>query len=89
VAHASRQLEGVKKSKQLIRRLTDKGAKKHEGEVVAFLCELCVLCGFARNWLQNNPVKRGWVKEPGGWPWSSWTHHLLQNASRLAMDRVP
>jgi hypothetical protein len=39
--------EDVKKSKQLMRRLTDKGEKKREGKVLALLCELCVLCGFA------------------------------------------
>ncbi|SPE26921.1 hypothetical protein SBA2_310027 [Acidobacteriia bacterium SbA2] len=32
-------------SKQLTPRR--QGAKQREGEVVAFLCELCVLCGFA------------------------------------------
>jgi hypothetical protein len=37
--------EGVKKSKQLTPRR--KGAKKRQGEAPAFLCELCVLCGFA------------------------------------------
>jgi hypothetical protein len=37
----------MKKSKQLIRRPTDNGAKKREKEVLGFLCELCVLCGFA------------------------------------------
>jgi hypothetical protein len=35
----------VKKSKQLTPRR--KGAKKREEEVLGFLCELCVLCGFA------------------------------------------
>jgi hypothetical protein len=37
----------------------------------------------------NNPVKRGLVKEPGDWPWSSWRSHFLRDASLLAMDRVP
>jgi len=37
----------VKKSKQLIRQLPDKGAKKREAEALGFLCELCVLCDFA------------------------------------------
>jgi hypothetical protein len=36
-------LEGVKKSKQLIRRLTDEGGKKCKGEVLSLLCDLCVL----------------------------------------------
>jgi len=41
------------------------------------------------NYLHNNPVKRGLVKEPGDWPWSSWRYYFLQDASLLAMDRVP
>jgi hypothetical protein len=43
----SEECEAVKKSKQLFRRLTDEGAKKHKVQVLAYLCELCVLCGFA------------------------------------------
>jgi hypothetical protein len=39
--------------------------------------------------LHNNPVKRGLVKEPGDWPWSSWRSYFLRNASLLAMDRAP
>jgi hypothetical protein len=39
--------EGVKKSKQLIRRLTDKGAKKRKVELLSFLCDFCVLCALA------------------------------------------
>jgi hypothetical protein len=39
------------------------------------------------NDLHNNPVKRGLVKEPGGWPWSSWRFYYCQDASLLAMDR--
>jgi len=41
------------------------------------------------NYLHNNPMKRGLVKEPGDWPWSSWRYYFLQEASLLAMDRVP
>jgi putative transposase len=41
------------------------------------------------NYMHNNPVKRGLVKEPGDWPWSSWRYYFLQDASLLAMDRVP
>ena len=41
------------------------------------------------NYMHNNPVKRGLVKEPGDWPWSSWRFYFLQDTSRLAMDRVP
>jgi hypothetical protein len=47
LAPTSRRVEGVKESKQLIRRPTDEGAKKREAEILGFLCELCVLCGFA------------------------------------------
>jgi hypothetical protein len=35
----------VKKSKQLSP--SRQGAKKREEDVLGFLCELCVLCGFA------------------------------------------
>jgi len=41
------------------------------------------------NYMHNNPVKRGLVKEPGDWPWSSWRYYFLQDASLLAMDSVP
>jgi hypothetical protein len=36
-----------RKSKQFIRQPTDKSAKKREGDVLGFLCDLCVLCGFS------------------------------------------
>jgi putative transposase len=41
------------------------------------------------SYMHNNPVKRGLVKAPGDWPWSSWRYYFLQDASLLAMDRVP
>jgi len=41
------------------------------------------------NYMYNNPVKRGLVKEPGDWLWSSWRFYFLHDASPLAMDRVP
>ena len=41
------------------------------------------------NYMHQNPVKRGLVKEPGDWPWSSWRFYFLDDASILAMDRVP
>jgi hypothetical protein len=41
------------------------------------------------NYLHNNPVKRGLVKEPGDWPRSSWRFYFLRYASLLAMDSVP
>ena len=40
------------------------------------------------NYTHNNPVKRGLVKQPGDWPWSSWRFYFLNDASRLAMDRM-
>ncbi len=41
------------------------------------------------NYMHNNPVKRGVVREPGEWPWSSWRFYYLNDASIIAMDRVP
>jgi putative transposase len=41
------------------------------------------------NYMHNNPVKRGLVKEPGDWPWSSWRFYFLNDTSLLAMDAVP
>jgi REP-associated tyrosine transposase len=41
------------------------------------------------NYMHNNPVQRSLVKEPGEWPWSSWRFYYLEDASLLAMDRVP
>jgi putative transposase len=41
------------------------------------------------NYMHNNPVKRGLVKAPGDWPWSSWRFYYLGDASVLAMDRMP
>jgi putative transposase len=40
------------------------------------------------NYMHNNPVKRGLVKQPGDWPWSSWRFYFLHDLSLLAMDRV-
>ncbi|MGA3166722.1 MAG: hypothetical protein ABSF14_11460 [Terriglobia bacterium] len=39
------------------------------------------------NCLRNNRVKRGWVREPGGRPWSSWSFYFRQDASILKVDR--
>jgi putative transposase len=41
------------------------------------------------NYMHNNPVKRGLVKEPGDWQWSSWRFYFLHDASLLAMDKLP
>ena len=40
-------------------------------------------------YMHSNPVKRGLVKEPGDWPWSSWRFYYLEDSSLLTMDRVP
>ncbi len=39
-------------------------------------------------YMHNNPVKRGLVKVPGDWPWSSWRFYFLQDVSVLAIDRL-
>jgi len=41
------------------------------------------------NYMHNNPVKRGWVRQPGDWPWSSWRFYFLNDISLMPMDRVP
>jgi len=41
------------------------------------------------NYMHNNPVKRGLVRQPGDWPWSSWRFYFLNDISLLPMDRVP
>ena len=40
------------------------------------------------DYMHNNPLKRGLVSSPGGWPWSSWRFYFLQDASLLRMDRL-
>ena len=40
------------------------------------------------DYMHNNPVQRGLVKEPGDWPWSSWRFYFAQDASVMAMDRL-
>ena len=39
-------------------------------------------------YMHHNPVKRGLVSEPGGWPWSSWRFYYLEDRSLLSMDPV-
>ena len=39
------------------------------------------------NYLHNNPVKRGLVRHPGDWPWSSWRFYYRGDESLLGMDR--
>jgi putative transposase len=41
------------------------------------------------DYMHNNPVKRGWVTQPGDWPWSSWRYYYLEDNSVLAMDHLP
>ena len=41
------------------------------------------------DYMHNNPVKRGLVKEPGDWAWSSWRFYFLNDSSLLPMDRLP
>lgn len=33
-----------------------------------------------------NPCRRGLVKQPRDWPWSSWRFYFLSDASLLTMD---
>jgi putative transposase len=40
------------------------------------------------NYMHNNPVRRGLVKHPGGWPWSSWRFYFWNDASILGMDKM-
>ena len=40
------------------------------------------------DYMHNNPVQRGLVKEPGDWLWSSWRFYFRQDASLLEMDRL-
>ena len=40
------------------------------------------------NYMHDNPVKRGLVKQPGDWPWSSWRFYFRNDASILAMDKM-
>jgi len=41
------------------------------------------------DYMHNNPVERRLVRSPGDWPWSSWRYHFLEDASTIAMDRMP
>ena len=41
------------------------------------------------DYMHNHPVKRGCVKAPGYWPWSSWRFYYLADASLMAIDREP
>jgi REP-associated tyrosine transposase len=41
------------------------------------------------NYVHANPVKRGLVRSPDQWPWSSFRYYHLNNASLLTMDPMP
>ena len=38
------------------------------------------------NYMHNNPVKRGLVRWPEEWPWSSYRFYHLDDSSLLRMD---
>jgi putative transposase len=40
------------------------------------------------NYMRNNPVKRGLVRSPGEWPWSSFRFYYLNDTSLLSMDKL-
>jgi putative transposase len=40
------------------------------------------------NYMHNNPVKRGLVRSPQQWPWSSFRFYYLNDSSLLSMDRL-
>jgi hypothetical protein len=40
------------------------------------------------NYMPNNAVKRGLVKHPGGWPWSSWRLYFWNDGSILGVDKM-
>ena len=39
------------------------------------------------NYMHNNPVKRGLVRSPEEWPWSSFRFYYLNDTSLLSMDK--
>jgi hypothetical protein len=42
------------------------------------------------DYMHNNPLKRGWVAQPGDWPWSrrGGGYYFLHDASVLRLDRL-
>ena len=40
------------------------------------------------NYMHNNPVKRGLVRSPEEWPWSSFRFYHLNDSSLLSMDKL-
>jgi putative transposase len=41
------------------------------------------------NYMDSNPVRRRLVAQPADWPWSSRRVYHLEDASILAMNRMP
>ena len=41
------------------------------------------------NYMHNNPVKRGLVRLPQDWPWSSYRFYYSEDPSALRMDYMP
>jgi REP element-mobilizing transposase RayT len=41
------------------------------------------------DYVHNNPVERKLAGSPGDWPWSSWRYYFQEDASIIAMDRMP
>ncbi|MDE3180518.1 MAG: hypothetical protein KGM47_12760, partial [Acidobacteriota bacterium] len=41
------------------------------------------------SYMHHNPVKRGLVREPGEWAWSSWRFYHLNDTSAIPMDSIP
>ena len=39
-------------------------------------------------YMHNNPVKRGLVKNPADWPWSSFRFYYLSDTRMMEMDRI-
>ena len=39
-------------------------------------------------YMHNNPVKRGLVKNPADWPWSSFRFYYLSDTLMMEMDRI-
>jgi putative transposase len=40
------------------------------------------------DYMHNNPVKRGLVRSPEQWPWSSYRYYYLNDSSLLSMDAL-
>jgi len=40
------------------------------------------------NYMHANPVKRGLVKHPRDWPWSSWSHYVISQAGIIRIDAL-